>query len=177
MNQPRGRPFQPGNQFGRGRPKGSRNKTTMVAQKLLEDHSESIVRKCIVEALKGDRYAQRICMERIIPASRDSCIRIKLPRTITARDVDHAAEQVVQSVAAGRIRPRQARYLCRFSITDGKPSRLVSCKSVSRSWKRAPRPRITREEHRIDTGERHVSESRPCGRRGPQLMTSVVSPN
>ena len=105
MNQPRGRPFERGNKFGQGRPKGSRNKTTVVAQRLLEEYSEPIVRKCIVDALKGDGPSRRICMERILPAQRDACIRIKLPRTLTAQDVDQAAEQVVQSVAAGRISP------------------------------------------------------------------------
>lgn len=105
MNQPRGRPFERGNRLGQGRPKGSRNKTTVVAQRLLEEYSEPIVQKCIVDALKGDGPSRRICMERILPAQRDACIRIKLPRTITAQDVDQAAEQVVQSVAAGRLSP------------------------------------------------------------------------
>ena len=41
----RGRPFEPGNHFGRGRPKGSRNKRSLVANELLIEHGEAIVRK------------------------------------------------------------------------------------------------------------------------------------
>jgi hypothetical protein len=39
----RGRPFQPGSHFGRGRPKGSPNKKTLQAQKLFEDNAAAIM--------------------------------------------------------------------------------------------------------------------------------------
>jgi len=71
MNTPRGRPFPPGNTAGRGRPKGSRNKATMVAQQLLDQHSEPIVRKCIIEAMHGNVHALKLCMERLTPARRE----------------------------------------------------------------------------------------------------------
>src|SRR5205085_11160757 len=34
----RGRPFQPGNKYGRGRPRGSRNKLARVCQDTLDSH-------------------------------------------------------------------------------------------------------------------------------------------
>jgi hypothetical protein len=105
MNQPRGKPFELGNTFGRGRPKGRRNNTTIVAQRLLEEYSEPIIRKCIVDALKMDGPSRRICMERIFPPQRDAFINMKLPRTFTAQDVDKAAEQVVHAVATGLVSP------------------------------------------------------------------------
>ena len=41
----RGRPFQPGNKFGRGRPRGSRNKKTILIEEFLaENTSLSYVR-------------------------------------------------------------------------------------------------------------------------------------
>lgn len=105
MNQPRGRPFEVGNRFGKGRPKGSQNKTTMMAQRLLNEYAEPIVRKSIVDALKEDGPSRRIWIERILPAQRDAKIRMKLPRTSAAKDVNEAAEKVVQAVASGRISP------------------------------------------------------------------------
>jgi hypothetical protein len=74
MNLPRGRPFPPGNPGGPGRPKGSRNKTAR-AQQLLEQCSEAIIRKCIVDALKGDPTSKRPCLERIMPVRRDVLVR------------------------------------------------------------------------------------------------------
>jgi hypothetical protein len=76
MNTPRGRPFPPGNTLGRGRPKGSRNKTKAPGQQLLEDNAELLARKCLVLAMQGDRSAMRLCMERILPARRDTSIRM-----------------------------------------------------------------------------------------------------
>jgi hypothetical protein len=78
MNQLRGRPFQPGNTFGRGRPKRSRNKTTQKMQELFEKYSEVIVQKCISMALKEDPVALRLCMERLHPARRDGYVHIPL---------------------------------------------------------------------------------------------------
>jgi len=50
----RGRPFEPGNKLGRGRPRGSRNKTTLVAGELLHSYALALMRKAIALALQGD---------------------------------------------------------------------------------------------------------------------------
>ena len=86
MSKPRGRPFSPGNTFGRGRPKGSRNKAKAPGQQLLDQYSESLTRKCIAMALQGDQRALRICMERINPARQDACVQLSLPSIRTAQD-------------------------------------------------------------------------------------------
>jgi len=65
----RGRPFEAGNKFGRGRPRGSRNKTTVLAQELLESHAEPVVRKALMMAIQGDTAAMKLCMDRILPYS------------------------------------------------------------------------------------------------------------
>jgi hypothetical protein len=105
MNQPRGRPFAPGNKQGRGRPKGSPNKARSRGEDLLEEYAPHLVRKCIALALQGERSAMRICMERISPARRDALIRMSLPKIGTAQDVDKAAETVMQGIGRGVITP------------------------------------------------------------------------
>jgi hypothetical protein len=106
MNLPRGRPFPAGNPGGPGRPKGSRNRTTR-AQKLLEEHSEAIVRKCVIQAMKGHPTALRLCMERLMPVLRNPFVKLKLPLTKTAQQVGAASERLVQDIAAGRITPTE----------------------------------------------------------------------
>ncbi len=113
MNKPRGRAFLPGNKFGTGRPKGNRNKTTVMAQKLLEKYSEPIVRRCIVDALNGDRDARRACIDRIIPVLRESGVRIRLGKIESAQDVSKAAERVLQAMAGGRMKPTDGERLAR----------------------------------------------------------------
>jgi len=102
--QVRGRPFEPGNKMGRGRPKGSRNKTN-PGQALLDEYAEPIMRKCIVLAMQGDRSAMRLCVERISPARHGACIRMKLPPIKIAADVDKAAEKVTQAMGRAKITP------------------------------------------------------------------------
>jgi hypothetical protein len=63
----RGRPFEPGNQFGQGRPPGSKNKKSLLLQEMLLDHGEEIMLTLIKRAKKGDRAALALCVERLIP--------------------------------------------------------------------------------------------------------------
>jgi hypothetical protein len=108
MNEPRGRPFAPGNTLGRGRPKGSRNKASSDGQDLLDKYAVHLVGKCIERALKNDdRIAMRICMDRILPARREASIRVSLPRIKTAQDLEKAAEKVTQAIGRGRIAPAE----------------------------------------------------------------------
>src|SRR5256885_7888037 len=111
MNKPRGRPFESGNKHGRGRPKGSRNKTTLAVQQLLNEHARSLTLKCIFEGLNGNSRALRLCIERLTPACRDAAIQIRLPKTVTAKDVDAAEQTVLGAVAAGRLTPSEGESL------------------------------------------------------------------
>jgi len=104
--QVRGRPFEPGNKMGRGRPKGSPNKTN-PSQALLDEYAEPIMRKCIVLAMQGDRSAMRLCVERISPARHGACIRMNLPPIKIAADVDKAAEKVTQAMGRAKITPTE----------------------------------------------------------------------
>src|SRR5947207_14551846 len=97
--------FQPGNTFGRGRPKGSRNKATIALQELLDGHGESITRKCALLALQGDPTSMRLCMERLIPPRKDHPVKFKLPAATTAAEVDQAVDAVLQGVTAGQLTP------------------------------------------------------------------------
>lgn len=63
----RGRPFEPGNKLGKGRPPGSPNKTSLLLQKMLLDNGLEIVKSVIEDAKKGDPAARKLCMERLIP--------------------------------------------------------------------------------------------------------------
>ena len=64
-----GRPFQPGNRFGRGRP---RNKRSLLAQELLESHAEAVMRQGLVLALKGDAPLVKYLLGLFYPRRKDS---------------------------------------------------------------------------------------------------------
>lgn len=53
-----------------GRPKGSKNRTKLLAEGLIGDKAKLIVKKVIDMALNGNEACLRMCMDRILPAQR-----------------------------------------------------------------------------------------------------------
>ena len=51
-----------------GRPRGSRNRATLLMESLLADDAEAIGRKAIEMAKQGDMAAIRLCMDRLAAA-------------------------------------------------------------------------------------------------------------
>jgi hypothetical protein len=107
MNGSRGRPFEPGNKMGRGRPKGSRNKRTAKAQEILDQYSEPLMKKCVAKALEGDVRALSLCLERILPSPREPGVRLKIPKLTKIEDIDVALEKVVDAIANGHMSPSE----------------------------------------------------------------------
>jgi hypothetical protein len=98
----RGRPFEPGNKFGRGRPKGSANKQTLKAQKLFQDHAAAIMALAI-NTSREDRHMLRMFASRILPRQRDLPVQIgQLPMN-TLADLDRASEATLQKATSGKI--------------------------------------------------------------------------
>jgi len=102
MSQPRGRPFAAGNTHGRGRPKGSPNKSSSPEQDVLDGYAGKLMLKCISMAGQGNVAALRLCMERILPARREALFQLNLPKIRTTQDVNKA-EKVTQAMARGRM--------------------------------------------------------------------------
>jgi len=98
----RGRPFEPGNQLGRGRPKGSRNKRTLFAE-AMEKNGVSLINQCQVQAFKGDSTALRLCIERLLPVCKAPSSRFRLPPVRTTQDLVKALPAVLQAVARGQL--------------------------------------------------------------------------
>jgi hypothetical protein len=107
----RERPFEPGNKFGRGRPKGSRTRDTAPAKKLLEEYTPHLTRKLTAVALEGNAQALGICMERIMPPPRDAYVPINLPKIKSAGDVASAAEKVTRGIGKGVLSPSEGEMI------------------------------------------------------------------
>jgi hypothetical protein len=103
----RGRPFEKGNKFGRGRTTGSRNNATIALQAMLDDEGKAITGKAVALALAGDPMALRLCVERLIPPARDRRIQLDLPDIVTAAAVADAMGATLKAVAAGEITPTE----------------------------------------------------------------------
>ena len=102
---PRGRPFQKG-QSGNpaGRPPGSRDRTALAAEYLLEGEAQALTRKAIDLALEGDTTALRLCLERILPQRKSRAVAFEAPRIDRVEDLAGAIGSIFQEVAGGRLR-------------------------------------------------------------------------
>jgi hypothetical protein len=101
-------PWQPG-QSGNpdGRPKNSRNKTTLMLEALFEGEAEEIARKAVELAKAGDGPVLRAMLDRLSPPRKDSPITLDLPNIETAADTKAASAAVLAAVAAGNINPSE----------------------------------------------------------------------
>jgi len=103
------KPGQSGNPAGR--PKGARNRTTVMCEELLGADAGAIMRRLVQRAKKGDGVALRLAVERLVPvrASRDRLAEIELPSIERAEDIVQAAAAVIGHAAAGDITLSEAR--------------------------------------------------------------------
>src|SRR5262249_46986316 len=126
-----------------GRPRGSRNKTTVLMQNLLEGEAEAIARKAIEMAKDGDMAAIRVCMDRLASIRRKDPIAFELPPMDKARDTVAAVAAVVSAVAAGG------------PTTSGAPGGAQNLHHFVR------RPAATAFEERLEKLERAANMSAP----------------
>jgi len=90
MQRPRGpgKPFRPG-QSGNptGKPKGTRHRATMLAERLLDGEAEAMVRAVIEKAKQGDMTALRLCLGFIIVNRRSNLTPDRRPILTPSGDV------------------------------------------------------------------------------------------
>jgi hypothetical protein len=111
----RGRPFQAGVSGNpTGRPKGSRNVTTVALETLLDGQAQALTQKAIDVALTGDIAALRLCLDRILPPRKDSPVSFALPELRTLNDAVPAMGALVKAVGQGELTPTEAGELARM---------------------------------------------------------------
>jgi len=107
----RGRPFEPGNHFGRGRPRGSRNKKTLIARQLLDEHADSILRKAMLTGLQGDSPMLQALLSYILPRPKDTPLKTEVLRTATAKELSQSMDVILKRACDGQITLTQAQQL------------------------------------------------------------------
>ena len=100
--QPKGGKFEPG-QSGNpnGRPKGSRNKSTLAREKIDIAAVLDVVQE---QALAGDRASQRLLLELVVPRAKYPTVSFDLPEKIdTPEALAEASAEIVQQAGLGNI--------------------------------------------------------------------------
>jgi len=99
-------PGQSGNPAGKA--KGTRNKTTLAIEALLEGEADALTRKAIEMAKDGDGPALRMCLDRLAPPRKDSPVCFDLPSIKSVADAVEASSALLSAVASGDVTPDEA---------------------------------------------------------------------
>ena len=132
-------PFQKGESGNpAGRPRGARNRATVLMENLFADDAEAIGRKAIELAKAGEIAALRMCLDRLVPARKDEPVVFELLPLDKPADSVAAAATVVAAVAAGELTPSEAADLAKVIDvyvgaleTKGFDERLVKLESAA----------------------------------------------
>ncbi len=100
--------FAKGNPVSRGKAKGTRHRTTLMAERLMADEAGAVVRATIRSALEGETAAQKLILDRIAPVRKGRPVPIALPEVTTAEGVLKALAEVVAAMARGEVSPDEA---------------------------------------------------------------------
>ena len=106
------KPGQSGNPAGK--PKGTRNATTLALEALLDGQASALTQKAINLALAGDMAALRLCLDRILPPRKDSPVAFDLPEMKTLNDTVSAMGAIVKAVGDGDLTPTEAGELTKM---------------------------------------------------------------
>ena len=106
------KPGQSGNPAGK--PKGTRNATTLALETLLDGQASALTQKAINLALAGDMAALRLCLDRILPPRKDSPVAFDLPEMKTLNDAVPAMGVLVKAVGQGELTPTEAAELTKM---------------------------------------------------------------
>ena len=99
-----------------GRPTGSRNKSIVAMEQMLEGEAERLTRKVIDLALGGDHTALRLCMDRLVPPRRVRPIHLDLPPIDTVQQILAAMASVAEAIGQGRITPSEGEVLANLLV-------------------------------------------------------------
>ena len=104
--------FKPGTSGNpRGKPAGTRSKSTQLLLSLMEGDASAITKAVIDAAIGGDLMAAKIILDRLIPPAKERPINVDLPGTTDAAGVSAAQSAILQAAACGELLPGEAATL------------------------------------------------------------------
>jgi len=96
-----------------GRPRGSRNKHTIAAEKLFAEDAEVLARVAIDLAKAGDIAALRLCLDRVCAPHRHRPMAFDMPALGVAADAVGAMRNLMEGLAEGEVSAPEAAGLAK----------------------------------------------------------------
>jgi hypothetical protein len=113
----RGRPFPPGVSGNiAGRPRGTRNRASVIAEALSDSDVTAIVRALVAKAKKGDVVAARVLLDRIWPIPKSSAVTFPALSATDACGIVQSHNLLLRCVADGELTLDEAKAVSAILI-------------------------------------------------------------
>jgi hypothetical protein len=86
-----------------GKPKGTKNRATLLALAAMEGELDAIVKSIISAAKSGDMTAARLVVDKLIPVAKDRPMEITLPDMTDIQGCLDAQTTIINAVSAGEL--------------------------------------------------------------------------
>jgi hypothetical protein len=104
-------PFEKGNQFSTGRPRGARNKSTLWLEAMGDKGTQKVIRTVRKRAEDGDMHAAALVLARTWPRRKGQPVQIELPPVTDTAGLVAAQAAVIAAMARGEISPDEAQSI------------------------------------------------------------------
>ena len=146
-----GRPFQKGQSGNpQGRPAGSRNAATRLAEAMLGDEAPTLTRTVLDFAYGGDRGLLKAAFQTAVPRPART-VAVALPEIKSPADLVPAMAAITRAVAAGELTPYEAGELARLIETAARIGELADFDR-----------RLTAIEHQVEEAKREPYNAAPA---------------
>lgn len=97
-----------------GKPRGAKNRSSLVAERLFADEIQEICGSVIAQAKAGNMQAAKIILDRVLPPMKDKPVQIDLPKMTSSDDLIKAVECIASAVGSGQISPLEGESIARI---------------------------------------------------------------
>lgn len=98
-----------------GRPRGSLNRSTQMAQAALADNMDLLMETALTEAIEKKNPAMlKFLLSRAIPAARENPMSLSIPEVTSPSELSDAKHLIVRAVLKGEISPSEAAGLAKL---------------------------------------------------------------
>lgn len=108
-----------------GRPAGSRNKSTLACEELLEGQAQKLTQKAVELALEGNIPVLRLCLERVIPVRKERCITLELQPIESAKDLPVQFQDIMLAIAKGKLTPSEGESMSNILTSHARLMEVV----------------------------------------------------
>jgi hypothetical protein len=146
-----GRPFQKGQSGNpQGRPAGSHNAATRLAEAMLRDEAPALTRTLLDFAYGGDRGLLKTAFLTAVPRPART-VAVALPEIKSPADLVPAMAAITRAVTAGELTPYEAGELARLVETAARVSELADFDR-----------RLAAIEHQVEEAQREPYNAAPA---------------